>query len=61
MKEEKPVCPRCSSEKVIPIVYGYPSQESLEMKKSGEIKFGGLKLSEDKPGWHCKDCGHEWK
>jgi hypothetical protein len=35
------VCPECSSEDTVPIVYGYPSNEMCEAAERGEISLGG--------------------
>lgn len=59
-KPERPSCPKCGSRKVIPIIYGYPSQESIELAEAGEIKIGSIKFNENKPGWHCNNCENEW-
>ncbi len=37
-------CPKCNSDKVIPILYGYPSGDMLKKAEMGEIKLGGCKL-----------------
>ena len=40
--EGPPACPECaSSENVIPIVYGYPSEELFEAAERGEVALGG--------------------
>jgi hypothetical protein len=40
--EGPPACPQCdSSENVIPIVYGYPSEELFEAAERGEVSLGG--------------------
>ena len=37
-----PACPKCGlDENVIPIVYGYPSEELFEAAERGEIALGG--------------------
>ncbi|UCH79180.1 MAG: hypothetical protein JSU81_04330 [Candidatus Coatesbacteria bacterium] len=40
--EGPPACPKCGSdENVIPIVYGYPSEELFEAAERGEVALGG--------------------
>jgi hypothetical protein len=40
--EGPPACPECGSrENVIPIVYGYPSDELFEAADRGEVELGG--------------------
>jgi len=37
-----PACPQCGSdENVIPIVYGYPSEELCEAADRGDVELGG--------------------
>jgi len=54
-------CPKCNSNKVIPILYGYPPVDLWEKEKRGEVKLGGCIVTSDNPKWYCKDCGNEWK
>ncbi len=59
--EEPPPCPECgSSESVVPIIYGYPSEELVEAAAKGEVKLGGCIVTGDDPGWHCKSCAYSW-
>lgn len=40
--EGPPACPQCGSdENVLPIVYGYPSEELFEAAERGEVALGG--------------------
>jgi hypothetical protein len=34
-------CPKCESEKTIPIIYGYPSPELWDAVNKGEVMLGG--------------------
>jgi len=58
-------CPRCGSSRVVPIFWGFPTQDSmeglLEASRKGEVVLGGCNVSEDDPTRHCKDCKHEWR
>jgi len=54
-------CPKCNSDKVIPIVYGLPGADLGEKERRGEIKLGGCLISPKNPKWYCKDCGNKWK
>ena len=60
--ENPPKCPRCSSDEVLPIAYGMPSEEMFEEAERGEIVLGGcgrfIGLS---PDYTCQNCGHEWR
>ena len=56
----KPVkCPFCG-EKIIPIIYGEPSDETFEKAEKGEVKLGGCCLSGADPQWACAECGQEF-
>jgi len=56
-------CSRCGSENTIPIIYGYPTEDTmetcLEADRNGEIKMGGCCVSERMPTYYCKDCGRD--
>ena len=54
-------CPKCKSDKVIPIEYGMPGIELIEMENRGELKLGGCIVMPNNPKWYCKDCGNDWK
>jgi hypothetical protein len=63
-------CPKCNSEKVIPIVYGPPPTEDMRERPStssgqatarGKIKLGGCVIGDDPPLLHCSDCQHDWR
>ena len=54
-------CPRCGSEDVLPIVYGYPGPELAEESIAGKVKLGGCLVGPDSPEFYCKACRHEWR
>ncbi len=54
--KERPKCSYCNSDKVIPIVYGYPTSKDFQEYERGEIKLGGCISSGLKPNWHCNNC-----
>ena len=55
------LCPNCDSDKVIPIVYGFPTEETFERERNGELITGGCTIYDGlSPKWHCKRCGQEW-
>jgi hypothetical protein len=56
--ERKRKCPKCGSDKVIPIVYGDidGSPEVIEQVKNNEIESGGCCIDEESPKWKCRDC-----
>jgi len=53
-------CPRCRSNRVLPIIYGLPGSELAEREAAGEVVLGGCVLSGDDPRQACVDCGHSW-
>ena len=55
-----PVCPKCSSKNIIPIVFGLPGPELEAEAMAGKVSLGGCIVSPDDPEWHCRDCKHEW-
>jgi Zn finger protein HypA/HybF involved in hydrogenase expression len=54
-------CPKCHSKNVVPIVYGYPTEETIKLADEGKIVHGGdVVCSRPPPKWHCVDCSSEW-
>ena len=51
-------CPKCGSDKVIPIVYGdiVGGEEVLQQIKDGEFEPGGCCIDDGSPKWKCRDC-----
>jgi hypothetical protein len=48
-------CQLCGKgDKVIPVVYGYPSKKGLRLSKRGKIALGGCIVSDCDPQWYCK-------
>ncbi len=58
VKGEK--CPKCGSDDVAEIVYGYPTPEAIEARDQGDIELGGCIISEGDPQWVCKNCENRW-
>ena len=59
----KCICPKCKSENIIPIMYGYPAPEAMEAAVAVELKLGGCEVyidGCDMPDKFCKDCEFEW-
>lgn len=59
MMSESPSCPRCGSNKVVPIAYGEPGEEMNEKAERGEIVLGGCLVSTDgtDDDFECRECG----
>ena len=56
------ICPKCKSNNVIPIIYGYPAPETVVEAEKGNFKLGGCIefIGGGQPDRFCKACGHEW-
>ncbi len=53
--DKKHACPVCKKRnKVIPILYGYPSKGLLRDAENGKVILGGCVISECDPKWYCK-------
>ena len=51
----KKKCPKChKNDKVIPILYGEPSEEAMEEIKRGLWRMGGCVVDRDSSNWYCK-------
>ena len=60
MKDKKYICPECKSNEVIDIVYGYPSEQTLQSWYKKEIELGGCIVQDENPQHKCKKCEHQW-
>lgn len=49
-----PICPKNHSDSIIPIIYGFPSEELFEQEDSGLVWLGGCEVWDEAPTWHCK-------
>jgi len=56
----KPVCPKCDSDRVSPIIYGDPSDEMLTKAARKEVVLGGCMMRKNSPDFLCQDCGTRW-
>lgn len=56
------ICPKCKSDNIISITYGYPSLETREAAEREEILLGGCEVVDgfSQPDKHCKHCGFSW-
>jgi hypothetical protein len=56
-KPTTPPCPQCGkTDKVIPIIYGYPGEDLFRDQQAGKVRLGGCCVSGDgkDPQWYCK-------
>jgi len=59
LSDEKPrPCPNCRSAKIIPILYGLPTSETIKWVEQGKGVLGGCIVGPNQ--WHCKSCGIEY-
>jgi len=54
-------CPRCSSPRTVPIVYGLPDAALGEAAEAGLVELGGCVVSPGRPNSACSECGHRWR
>jgi hypothetical protein len=53
----KTKCPKCGNKKdVIPIIFGFPMQKTMDKAERGEVKLGGCCIGNNDPQWYCKSC-----
>jgi len=53
-------CPKCKSNMIIDIVYGYPSEEMSEYADRNKIALGGCCIDPRNPLFKCKSCWEEF-
>src|SRR5687767_2349581 len=52
-------CPHCGEPlKLVPIVFGYPTEQTFEQPRRGEVALGGCGVSDNDPEFACAAC-HE--
>jgi hypothetical protein len=48
-------CPVCNkTNKVIPLIYGFPTKKAFRKEKRGKYKLGGDGITDCNPNWYCK-------
>jgi len=55
-----PVCPKCDSERVIPIIGGVPSEERAEKAARKGVDRGSSTTRRNSLEYLCQDCGTQW-
>ncbi len=55
------ICPKCNSNMIIDIVYGFPTKKMLEKASSNKITLGGINYDDNDLEYKCKSCGYEFK
>jgi DNA-directed RNA polymerase subunit RPC12/RpoP len=55
-------CPNCGERRLVPIVYGYPSEFTMQLSLRGTLELGGCIISGDDPSLRCGNCHHNiWR
>jgi hypothetical protein len=44
----------------MPIIYGYPMEEAIQIAKHGEAVLGGCLVFDDAPNTQCEDCRRQF-
>ena len=60
MPDKKHICPECKASDTVDIVYGYPSEQTLQSWFKKEIELGGCIVQDENPQHKCKKCEHQW-
>ena len=60
MPDKKHICPECKASDTVDIVYGYPSEQTLQSWYKKEIELGGCIVQDENPQHKCKKCEHQW-
>lgn len=59
--KRKPIkCENCGKISVVEILYGMPTEESLQLLKKGKLVLGGCCITEENPHWACINCKTEY-
>lgn len=58
---QKPEYCKICATKVVRIIYGEPTPETMEKARIGELIVGGCCVSEQDPEWGCPRCGYGYK
>ena len=53
-------CPQCDSDRIVPVVYGKPSQAMIEGQERGEIMLGAGGMYVGCPNRGCALCRYKW-
>src|SRR3954467_10530202 len=54
------VCPRCGREESVPLVWGLPGPDLMDLAERGLVALGGCMLPGEAPSFSCRACGLEW-
>lgn len=56
-----PKCPNCN-EKLVKIIYGYPTAEAFEKSQKKQLYLGGcmIPIGIEQPIYHCYNCSRNY-
>lgn len=58
--EPAPPCPACGAI-LVPIAYGYPDNDLMELAIEGRVQLGGCVIVGEDPTWACRDCSRTFR
>ena len=53
-------CPQCGLEDSVPLIWGLPGIDLMQLAERGLVSLGGCMVPGDDPAWHCRACGLDW-
>lgn len=54
------ICPSCGQEESVPLLWGLPDPEAMDMAERGLVGLGGCMVEPDGPVLACRACGLQW-
>ena len=54
-------CPRCGSQRCLPLFWGCPGELALAASRQGLIALGGCMIDNAHCNLKCENCGHQWE
>lgn len=54
------ICPSCGKRNSVPLLWGLPSAELMELEELGQVALGGCLVTGEDFAFHCRACGIEW-
>jgi hypothetical protein len=54
------LCPRCGREDSVPLIWGLPDVEAMQLAERGLVALGGCMVPGDSPAFSCRGCGLAW-
>lgn len=54
------ICPQCRREESVPVIWGLPAAETMELAERGLVALGGCMAPGEDVAFHCRACGLEW-